>query len=139
MAKEAKSDSPEPGSRPAEPIHATPAKLASVSRENAEHYRWGVDCDGWYLVKDTQVSVIEEFMPPGAAEVRHYHERAQQFFYILTGEVLMEINGENVLIPAGSGVRILPGTRHQIRNPSCSPVRFLVISQPPSHGDRIDE
>jgi len=139
MAKEVKPDSPQVSSTRTEPIHATPARPLSVSRENAEHYRWGVDCDGWYLVKDKQVSVIEEFMPPGAAEVRHHHERAQQFFYILAGEVLMEINGENVLIPAGSGVRILPGTRHQIRNPSCSPVRFLVISQPPSHGDRIDE
>jgi mannose-6-phosphate isomerase-like protein (cupin superfamily) len=116
-----------------------PMQPGSVNRETAEHYRWGVDCDGWHLVKDKQLSVIEEFMPPGSAEVRHHHERSQQFFYILTGEVMMEINGENVLIPAGSGVRILPGTRHQIRNPSSSPVRFLVISQPPSHGDRIDE
>jgi len=139
MAKKVDPASAQASSTPTEPIHVTPARPASVSRENAEHYRWGVDCDAWYLVKDKQVSVIEEFMPPGAAEVRHHHERAQQFFYILTGEVLMEINGENVLIPAGSGVRILPGTRHQIRNPSCSPVRFLVISQPPSHGDRIDE
>jgi mannose-6-phosphate isomerase-like protein (cupin superfamily) len=110
-----------------------------VSRENAEHYRWGVDCDGWHLVKDKQLSVIEEFMPPGAAEVRHYHKHSQQFFYILTGEVLMEIDGENMLIPAGSGIRILPGVRHQIRNPSSGPVRFLVVSQPASHGDRIDE
>jgi mannose-6-phosphate isomerase-like protein (cupin superfamily) len=120
-------------------VHAGPPKPAVVSRDNAEHYRWGVDCDGWYLVKDKQLSVIEEVMPPGAAEIRHYHERSQQFFYILTGEVLMEINGENALIPAGSGVRILPGTRHQIRNPSSSPVRFLVVSQPPSRGDRIDD
>lgn len=111
----------------------------SVSRDNAEHYRWGDDCDGWHLVKDKQLSVIEEFMPPGAAEIRHHHERSQQFFYILNGEALIEINGENMLIPAGSGVRILPGTRHQIRNPSSSPMRFLVVSQPPSHGDRIDE
>jgi mannose-6-phosphate isomerase-like protein (cupin superfamily) len=116
-----------------------PVAPAAVSRDNAEHYRWGVDCDGWHLVRDKQLSVIEEFMPPGSAEVRHHHERSQQFFYILTGEVLMEINGQNMLIPAGSGVRILPGTRHQIRNPTSGPVRFLVISQPPSHGDRIDE
>jgi mannose-6-phosphate isomerase-like protein (cupin superfamily) len=120
-------------------VHAGPPKPAMVSRDNAEHYRWGVDCDAWYLVKDKQLSVIEELMPPGAAEIRHHHERAQQFFYILTGEVLMEINGENMLIHAGSGVRILPGTRHQIRNPSSSPVRFLVVSQPPSRGDRVDE
>ncbi len=134
MANEIKSDSPQAG-----PVQAASATPGSMSRDNAEHYRWGVDCDGWHLVKDAQLSVIEEFMPPGAAEIRHHHERSQQFFYILTGEVLMEINGENMLIPAGSGVRILPGTRHQIRNPSSGPVRFLVISQPPSHGDRIDE
>lgn len=120
-------------------VHAGRPKPAVVNRDNAEHYRWGVDCDGWHLVKDKQLSVIEEVMPPGAAEIRHYHERSQQFFYILTGEVLMEINGENVLIPAGSGARILPGTRHQIRNPSSSPVRFLVVSQPPTRGDRLDE
>ncbi len=133
MAKKVKSDSSLVGS-----VHAAPATPASISRENAEHYRWGVDCDGWHLVIDKQLSVIEEFMPPGSAEIRHYHERSQQFFYILTGEVLMEVNGENVLIPAGCGVRILPGTRHQIRNPSSSPVRFLVISQPSSRDDRIE-
>lgn len=128
----------EPGSILAS-VHAGPPKPAIVSRDNAEHYRWGVDCDGWYLVKDKHLSVIEELMPPGAAEIRHYHQRSQQFFYILTGEVLMEINGENLLIAAGSGVRILPGTRHQIRNPSSSPVRFVVVSQPPSRGDRIED
>lgn len=133
MAKKVTSDSSQLRS-----IRATPATPAAVSRENAEHYRWGVDCDGWHLVKHNQLSVIEEFMPPGSAEIRHYHERAQQFFYILTGEVLMEIDGENVLIPAGSGVRILPGSRHQIRNPSSSPVRFLVISQPSIRDDRIE-
>ena len=120
-------------------VRAAPAPFGIVSRDNAEHYRWGDDCDGWHLVKDKQLSVIEEFMPPGAAEVRHHHEHSQQFFYILNGEVLMEINGQKKLIPAGSGIRILPGTRHQIHNPSSGPVRFLVVSQPASHGDRIDE
>lgn len=110
-----------------------------VNRGNAEHYRWGNDCDGWHLVKDEQLSVIEELMPPGAAETRHHHKRAQQFFYILVGEVLMEIEGQTTLVPAGSGIRVPPGARHQIRNPSSSAARFLVISQPPSHGDRVNE
>jgi mannose-6-phosphate isomerase-like protein (cupin superfamily) len=149
MAKAGKSETPlndsgQPGPAETSPtqsgsVPSSSIKSPSVSRENAEHYRWGVDCDGWHLVKDKELSVIEEFMPPGTAEVRHYHQRSQQFFYILTGEVLMEIDGENLLIPAGSGVRILPGIRHQIRNPSSGPVRFLVISQPASHGDRIDQ
>jgi mannose-6-phosphate isomerase-like protein (cupin superfamily) len=128
--------------KPADAKAAAQTKAAPptpVSRENAEHYRWGVDCDGWHLVRDKNLSVIEEFMPPGAAEIRHHHQHAQQFFYILSGEVLMEANGEKMLVAAGSGIRILPGVRHQIRNPSSEAVRFLVISQPPSHGDRIDD
>jgi mannose-6-phosphate isomerase-like protein (cupin superfamily) len=110
-----------------------------ISRANAEHYRWGNDCDGWHLVKDENLSVIEEFIPSGASETRHYHGKAQQFFYILSGEVLMEVEGKTTLVRAGSGIRVLPGTRHQISNPSSGPVRFLVISQPPSHGDRISD
>jgi mannose-6-phosphate isomerase-like protein (cupin superfamily) len=115
------------------------AHPSSVSRANAEHYRWGNDCDGWHLVKDERLSVIEEFMPSGGHEVRHYHQKAQQFFYILSGEVIMEVEGRNTLLAAGTGMRILPGMRHQISNPSSGPARFLVISQPPSHGDRIAE
>lgn len=128
--------------KPASPGR-TSAKSAdqtgSVGRENAEHYRWGDDCDGWYLVRDAQLSVIEELMPPGAAEIRHFHQHAQQFFYVLVGEVLMEVEGQTTLVPAGNGIRILPGKRHQVRNPSSGPVRFLVISQPPSHGDRVND
>jgi mannose-6-phosphate isomerase-like protein (cupin superfamily) len=119
--------------------HASSATPGPVSRENAEHYRWGVDCDAWYLVNDNQLSVIEEFMPPGAAEIRHHHEKAQQFFFILSGEVLLEVEGQTTLLAAGSGMRVFPGKRHQIRNPSSVPVRFLVVSHPRSHGDRIDD
>lgn len=115
------------------------SQTATVSRANAEHYRWGDDCDAWYLVKDAALHVIEEFMPPGAAEIRHHHTQAQQFFYILAGEVLMEIEGETTLIPAGSGIRVPAGKRHQIRNPSSTVARILVISHPPSHGDRVND
>ena len=110
-----------------------------ISRANAEHYRWGTDCDGWHLVKVANLSVIEEFIPSGGSEVRHSHGKAQQFFYILSGEVLMEVEGRNTLLGAGTGMRILPGSRHQISNPASRPARFLVISQPPSHGDRIQD
>ncbi len=112
---------------------------SAVSRGNAEHYRWGEDCDGWHLVKDAELSVIEELMPPGAAEVRHHHKRAQQFFYVLAGEVLMEIEGKANLVVAGSGIRVPAGMKHQIRNPSSGAARFLVISQPPSQMDRFNE
>ena len=125
---------PQDGSTQADTVNP-----GAVSRENAEHYRWGNNCDAWYLVNDDQLSVIEELMPPGAAEIRHHHTKAQQFFFILSGEILMEVEGETTLVAAGSGIRVLPGKKHQIRNPSSGTVRLLVISHPRSHGDRIDE
>jgi len=44
------------------PKNADAAQPGLVSREIAEHYRWGNDCDGWHLVKDGSLSVIEEFI-----------------------------------------------------------------------------
>ena len=114
-------------------------KAKPIRRETAEHYIWGNSCDGWHLVKSANLSVIEECMPPGTSEVRHYHQRAQQFFFILSGAASMEIEGETIRLSAGEGVQILPGQRHRMRNESSDPVRFLVISQPASHGDRITD
>ena len=121
------------------PEQSGTARPSVVSRSNAEHYRWGHECDAWHLVKDPEMTVIEELIPPGAAEVRHYHKKAQQFFYILSGEAIMNVEGEPVLIPAGSGIHIMPGVWHQIRNPSSGQLRLLVISHPPSHGDKWTE
>jgi mannose-6-phosphate isomerase-like protein (cupin superfamily) len=51
----------------------------------------------------------------------------------------MDVEGRPIPFSMGHGLRIPPGIRHQIRNDSICPARFLVISQPPSHGDRIPE
>lgn len=115
------------------------AKSVPISRDTAEHYVWGNACDGWHLVKDANLSVIEECMPPGTSEVTHHHNRAQQFFFVLSGEAVMELERDTIRLLAGHGLRIRPGMRHQMRNESAHSVRFLVISQPPSHGDRVVE
>ena len=111
----------------------------TTRRDIAEHYYWGDACEGWHLVKEDGLSVIEERMPPGTAEARHYHRAAEQFFYILSGEAQMEVNGEICTLRRGEGIHIPPGRRHQIRNVSSAPVEFLVVSRPPSHGDRVIE
>lgn len=110
--------------------------MTQISKETAEHYLWGSQCDGWHLLKNPELSVIQERMPPGTAEVRHFHERAQQFFYVLAGEAVMEVDGRSLALTAGEGIWIPTGVAHQIKNDSGDDVHFLVISQPPSHGDR---
>jgi mannose-6-phosphate isomerase-like protein (cupin superfamily) len=108
-----------------------------VSTANAIHYTWGESCDGWHLLQSSRLSIIEEEMPCRTSEVRHFHRNAQQFFYVLGGEAEMEIEGVCVSLSHGEGIWVPPGAEHQIRNQSGVPVRFLVVSEPPSQGDRV--
>jgi mannose-6-phosphate isomerase-like protein (cupin superfamily) len=107
-----------------------------ISVENAEHYLCGGACDGWHLVRGENLSVIEERMPPGGTEQRHFHLHTRQFFYVVDGELTMELNGRLLVIAARQGLEIAPGQPHQAKNRSEANVRFLVISQPPGHDDR---
>lgn len=107
-----------------------------ISKKTAEHYVWGGISDGWHLVKEAELSVIHERMPPGASEVRHRHERARQFFFVLEGEATLEIAGEREVLRKYEGAEVPPGAPHQMFNESGGEIEFLVVSQPASHGDR---
>lgn len=113
-------------------------KQQPISTASAPHYQWGEACSGWHLVRTEALSVIEEGMPPKTAELRHRHHRARQFFYVLHGELTLEIDGEEHLLRASEGIEVPSGLAHQAFNRSEAEIRFLVTSQPPSHGDRID-
>ncbi len=110
--------------------------MDAVSVATGEHYIWGAVSDGWHLVRSPGLSVIEERMPPGATEQRHFHERSRQFFYVLTGELTIEAAGASYVLRAGHGLEIAPGTPHQALNIGGADVRFLVVSAPPGHTDR---
>ncbi len=109
-----------------------------ISRENAERYTWGEDCDGYFLLKRSDIYVLEERMPPGTSEQAHWHEQARQLFYVLEGELTMRFENGEHRVSRGASLEIEPGTLHQARNESGNDVRFLVISVPPSHRDRIN-
>jgi mannose-6-phosphate isomerase-like protein (cupin superfamily) len=111
--------------------------MGVISTGNAEHYRWGDACDGWHLLAGDDLSVIEERMPPGAAEQRHRHAKSRQFFYVLEGEAVLEMEGKAYTLREGQGLHVPPGAAHQMRNDSARELRFLVVSSPKSHGDRI--
>lgn len=107
-----------------------------ISMVTADHYQWGGTCDGWHLVRAAGMSVIEERMPPGTFEVRHWHARAIQFFYVLSGTLCIEVEGAQHELPSGTGIELPAGTAHQARNDGPLETTFLVISSPPHQGDR---
>lgn len=109
-----------------------------ISKDNAEHYTWGDDCDGWYLLNRKDMLIIHEKMPPGTHEKRHFHTVSRQFFYVLEGTLTMEMEGNKHEIKSRQGIEIPPGAKHQAGNDSHHPVEFIVISHPTTRGDRSD-
>jgi hypothetical protein len=73
-----------------------PSTLTPVSAMNAVQYNWGEQCKAWFLLKNPELTVIEEEMPPGSSEMRHFHYKAQQLFYILREEATMEIGDKSI-------------------------------------------
>ncbi|WP_167393903.1 cupin domain-containing protein [Xanthomonas populi] len=110
--------------------------MAMISIDTAEHYRWGEACEGWHLLRDPSLSVLEERMPPGVAESRHRHSRARHFFYVLAGEVMLRLDGAQHVLGVGQGLEVPPGTTHQMHNLSDVEARFLVIAAPHGRGER---
>ncbi len=108
-----------------------------VDRHTASHYSWGDGCDGWRLAETETLSVIEERMPPGTSELRHFHRSATQFFYVLRGTLSIEVEGSEHELSEGRGLSIPAGQAHQVRNRSAAAAEFLVVSNPPAQTDRV--
>lgn len=108
-----------------------------ANKNTSEHYKWGDNCEGWHLVKNNNLSVIRELVPPGKSEIKHYHSRSRQFFFVLEGIATMELPDITLEIKKYEGLEIAPLTEHRLSNGSDSDLEFLVISHPPGHDDRI--
>jgi len=126
---------------PCLPVHYSPVNSERrtpkpISTGTAHSYGWGDGCTGWHLVRAQSLSVIQERMPPGTCEARHWHARARQFFYVLAGTVTIEVEGETHVLPPRTGIELPPGTAHRVSNESPADAEFIVVSEPPSHGDR---
>lgn len=110
-----------------------------MNKENCRHtYDWGDHCKGWVYVESPALSVKQELMPAQATERMHYHKYATQFFFVLTGTALFDIDGKRIEISAGEGIEIKPGQRHRIANSGDAGLEFILCSQPSTKNDRID-
>ena len=110
--------------------------LQKITTQNAEHYKWGDNCDGWHFLKTNSLGVIRERMPAATREQLHFHKISKQLFYILSGKARFEIGGEEIFVNAGESLYIPAGIVHKIANDTKHELEFLVISEPPSHSDR---
>ena len=61
------------------------------------------------------VSVLEATEPPGFGPPVHVHDDAAEGFFVLDGEYLMSLDGEEYRCPAGSFIFIPVGVPHGFR------------------------
>lgn len=109
-----------------------------IDRSVSEHYTWGEVCDGWHFLRHPDLSVIQERVPPGRGEVPHFHTKARQFFYVLSGTATLHFEDRAVTFGPGEGVHVPPLVVHRFANEGEDEVVFLVISAPPTAGDRTN-
>lgn len=83
-------------------------------------------------------SLAEAGLPTGCATQRHYHRLSEEFYFLLEGTGIMEIDGAEREVGPGDAILIPPGTWHTIT--ALSPLRFLCCCAPPySHEDTYFE
>ena len=111
--------------------------MKKTDKSIAKHYFWKDICEGWHFVERDDLSVIVEKMPPNTSEDMHYHCKARQFFYILSGGATMRFERGDQILDAGMGIEIDPMEAHQMMNTSDEEISFIVVSTPKSHGDKI--
>jgi mannose-6-phosphate isomerase-like protein (cupin superfamily) len=78
------------------------------------HNQWGAGCSAWTLMNTEGLSIKQETMPARTEEHLHYHQKAQQFFYILKGEAVFEVDEVIIIVHKEEGIHIEAGRHHRI-------------------------
>ncbi|HEX2163195.1 MAG TPA: quercetin 2,3-dioxygenase [Thermoanaerobaculia bacterium] len=82
------------------------------------------------------LSVLEQLLPSGSATPMHRHDRTDEHFYVLEGQVTFYGQEDRQTCEAGSFVSIPRGTPHAFRVTSETGAKLLVISAP-DHFERF--
>ncbi|RYD72575.1 MAG: cupin domain-containing protein [Verrucomicrobiaceae bacterium] len=83
-------------------------------------------------------SLAEAQVPAGTATQRHYHKLSEEFYFILAGRGVMEIDGEEREVGPGDAILIPAGAWHTIT--ASETLRFLCCCAPPyAHEDTYFE
>lgn len=111
-------------------------EVSIIDKQTAAHSLRGDHCDNWILADTDGLSVKQESMPAGAIEELHFHNHAQQFFFIFNGTATFYIENKKLIVAAQKGLLIQPKIKHYVANETDEKVDFLVISQPTTNNDR---
>jgi mannose-6-phosphate isomerase-like protein (cupin superfamily) len=79
---------------------------------------------------DQAFALMEYVLAPGGGAGLHSHSREDESFYVLAGELAVQIGDEALLVTPGEFLRIPRGTRHAFINQGADPLTALVMLTP---------
>ena len=83
-------------------------------------------------------SLAEATLAPGQKTARHFHPRAEEIYYVLSGHGALTIGDETRAVNAGDAIAIAAGAPHCIENVGADELRFLCCCAPAySHEDTV--
>jgi len=85
----------------------------------------GEDTNGKY-------AMWEAIVPPGGGPPPHLHSREEEAFYVLEGEITLQVGEERLVASAGMFANMPVGTLHSFKNETDRPARMLISVAPAS-------
>lgn len=67
---------------------------------------------------------------PGQAQKVHAHPGSDKVYYVLEGEVVVQVGEEEALLAPGMAALARAGEPHGVRNESANPALLLVVMAP---------
>jgi quercetin dioxygenase-like cupin family protein len=75
-------------------------------------------------------ALIHATVPPQGGPPPHIHHREDETFYLLEGEITVEVDGRTLAATAGACVKLPRGSLHSFRNNSLTTARMLILVNP---------
>ncbi|MEP6495541.1 MAG: cupin domain-containing protein [bacterium] len=82
-----------------------------------------------------QLAAFHLVAPPMSGPPRHVHTREDEWFYVLDGELVFELDGECVSVSAGGSVWLRCGVVHAYQNFTDRDARLLIVTTPGAFHD----
>lgn len=79
---------------------------------------------------DGQLAAFHLVAPPLSGRPRRVHSREDEWFYVLEGELVFEIEGTRHTVGAGGSVWLRRGVVHAYHNFTATDARLLIVTTP---------
>jgi mannose-6-phosphate isomerase-like protein (cupin superfamily) len=76
------------------------------------------------------LGLVEATVPPGGGPVAHIHTRADEAFYVLSGQLEILDGARTFIVSTGDFVFIPRGTRHRFKNTNVHGAKMLFMFTP---------